>query len=87
MFFYADGQEIHKDDIVAVAWGDLGIVGGTIIGVFSPGTEDARNYHCLETGGVLIEESAVKRAFGLLCTIPVNGMLSEDYELISRSPE
>jgi hypothetical protein len=84
MFFYADGKEIHKDDTVAVASGKFGVVYGTVLDVFSPGTEGSRNYNCQETGGVLIEESEPKKAFGLLLAVPVHDTLSENYELLSR---
>jgi len=86
MFFYANGQEIHKGDIINTAFGATGFVRAIVKDVFQPGTESSKNFCCMETGGVLIEEvgDARKKVFGLLVEIPVDGRLNEDYELLSR---
>ncbi|MBE0535676.1 MAG: hypothetical protein IH624_08395 [Phycisphaerae bacterium] len=84
MFFYADGQEILKGDTVALAWRELGVIYGTVQDVFAPGTEGSRDYNCWETGGVLIEESEPKKAFGLLLEVPEDGRLDEGYKLFNR---
>lgn len=86
MFFYADGQEIHKGDIISTGFGAPGSGRAIVRDVFCPGTESSKHFSCMETGGVLIEELGYggKKVFGLLVEHPEDGRLDEDYELLSR---
>ena len=86
MFFYADGQEIHKGDRIKTGFGAPDFVSAIVEDVFQPGTENAKDCSCMETGGVFIKEvgDEEKKVFGAVVETLVDGKLNVDYELLSR---
>ncbi|WP_432797894.1 hypothetical protein [Poriferisphaera sp. WC338] len=76
MFHYATGKIVIVGDHVLFDGSE-----GTIEAIYTPLTEDARDYSCYETGGVMINTEQ----FGLILMTPPDRDQWEDLELQSRA--
>ena len=48
-FVYSDGSTVHANDVIV-----FGSSRGTVDRILAPRTEEARDFGCFETGGVLL---------------------------------
>jgi len=86
MFYYSSGEMVQKNDRIKSWQGDHWIKGIVKL-VIEPGTPDSLNFHCPQSGGVLLEEDWDGVPNLIFAVHLNNNKLNEDYELESREDQ
>ena len=59
---------------------------GVVAMVLVAGTQDAANFACPDTGGILMEEDQPHRGWSAMVLTPPDGRQWEDLDFIERAP-